>query len=1206
MHAAVEGDAVVLPYISSKSRYAGAVDYIDNALGIRGWLLDLEPSALPVGIDLRCGETHVAGTIAFLDRPDIDKVLNRPTYCGFLIGWSRVDRAALERADADLSVSFYVSGTDEAVPVVCKPLTAGDLLALVEAGTGRDLSPPFREFNDYLDIAASGLFDEAWYRRTQMAGAETPPPILDYLRRGEEAGSRPSPCFEPASYAAEAELESKSGALLHYIRQGGSSGLPPGPFFDPAWYAATHDVPSGQLPLAHYMAHRRENAPNPWFDPAYYMASAGLPPETADPFAHLMEEGLASGLLPSAIFEPDDPEPPPPKAELFLELLRRQAGLAGSAAAAPADSDTPAEERATPSGEEEDESAPLPDRPSEPVPVLVIPAPPATAQPTIQSTTQPAATQQVQIEVPPKPRISIAALVGLPERSGRGPEEGAGHQALPARTLFRPLEAGFASTEGHLLSLPAGERDALLAKAEREMKEETGAAVAEAALLLAIGRALAGDRQGSARAQIAFLGTPVEAEPSVLAEIGARFAQLNHALYEARNREEAPQVYGLLHARGVRDYLISLRLLELALEAGDSMAAKPHALELERSYADRLNVWGSLALSRYYQLVGEKPKSLQILRRLPLFPATEAVAEAVIAHRLMEAGAMEAASIRLEAVGESDLPEIFQARFRLAARRKDTAGLLRLLEDRRAEKMPDWQLAEAMFLCIDPGQTRMGDAQRLLGILYRLLEGRGLGSHPVVQARIHFLLQHKRWDELGALFEELDGSPIAEDRDTLLRKLEFYCHADNPEEAERIYREVFQGSALNKWESLTVLRLLSELKRWDEAGRILLGHVARGYGIGGAAHLAMRVVRKADIHKELSDAAAKLAEESTSELEPDLEEFLARVHEDLAIVQRARAMAVNVQARGTPARYRSNWVLSPADTGELTQDELCLFVCANQRYFLSLLTFLCSFLGQSPQVGGRIFVFLDRDVPRHWYGSIAMIAARFGRVIDVIGEEDFVPAAVDHRTDYGFFAGGSALSRAAYFRLYAARYLLQRHTFRRAAYIDTDIICRGDLTGLFQMELGDMLLAARVEDYSPEVINAASHNGLDPHSYFNSGVLLFKFDDPMLPDVVEEAIRVSEQEPNRLIFHDQCALNISFRGRFTMMADRFNFFLRPSRERNGHIEDGVLLHFLDKPKPWDVVFDRSYREEWRVWALVLGSILPQGLYVDIFAAANRD
>jgi len=137
-------------------------------------------------------------------------------------------------------------------------------------------------------------------------------------------------------------------------------------------------------------------------------------------------------------------------------------------------------------------------------------------------------------------------------------------------------------------------------------------------------------------------------------------------------------------------------------------------------------------------------------------------------------------------------------------------------------------------------------------------------------------------------------------------------------------------------------------------------------------------------------------------------------------------------------------------------------------------------------------------------------------------------------------------------------------------------------------------------------VKAAARNDLDPRSYFNSGVLLFKFDDPELPAYIEEAIRVSEQEQERLVFQDQCALNIAFRGRVANLPRRYNFFLRPSRERNGFIEDGVILHFLDKPKPWDVVFDRSYREEWRVWALFLGSILPQPLYVDIFAEANRD
>jgi UDP-glucose:(glucosyl)LPS alpha-1,3-glucosyltransferase/UDP-D-galactose:(glucosyl)LPS alpha-1,3-D-galactosyltransferase/UDP-glucose:(galactosyl)LPS alpha-1,2-glucosyltransferase len=173
-------------------------------------------------------------------------------------------------------------------------------------------------------------------------------------------------------------------------------------------------------------------------------------------------------------------------------------------------------------------------------------------------------------------------------------------------------------------------------------------------------------------------------------------------------------------------------------------------------------------------------------------------------------------------------------------------------------------------------------------------------------------------------------------------------------------------------------------------------------------------------------------------------------------------------------------------------------------------------------------------------------------------------------------------------------------------YVDTDIVCRGDLSPLLRFDLGEKLIAARIEDYSLEVKNAAERNELDPRTYFNSGVLVLDFNRSDLPALIEEAIRLSEQETARLVFHDQCALNIAFNGRFQPLPERFNFFLRPHRERNGYIEDGILLHYLDKPKPWDIVFSRGYREEWRVWAVMLGTIIPQGLYIDMFAAANQE
>jgi lipopolysaccharide biosynthesis glycosyltransferase len=378
-----------------------------------------------------------------------------------------------------------------------------------------------------------------------------------------------------------------------------------------------------------------------------------------------------------------------------------------------------------------------------------------------------------------------------------------------------------------------------------------------------------------------------------------------------------------------------------------------------------------------------------------------------------------------------------------------------------------------------------------------------------------------------------------------------------------------------------------------------MAHVSQGFGFGPAQHLAMRVVRKAAGHEAVL-AAAKSCPPEDRQL--DLDGFLSLVQEDLMILESARALT----SCAGRTDYRSNWILPAGKLGAEREERHCLFLCVNQKYFLSLLTFLCSFLGQAPQSQCKVFVFLDDDVPRHWYGTVAMVAARFGRTIELVPEPDFVPREVEHREEYGFFAGGGSLARAAYFRLYAARWLLARHSFTRAVYIDTDTICRGDLSGLFELDLRGKLIAAATEDYSLDVIEAAARHGLDPREYFNSGVLLLPMDDPGLGAAIEAAIQVAEREQERLVFQDQCALNIAFRGKVSPLPTRFNFFLRPHRERNGYLEDGLVLHFVDRPKPWDIVFDRSYREEWRVWALLLGSILPQSIYVDIFAAANRD
>ncbi len=81
-------------------------------------------------------------------------------------------------------------------------------------------------------------------------------------------------------------------------------------------------------------------------------------------------------------------------------------------------------------------------------------------------------------------------------------------------------------------------------------------------------------------------------------------------------------------------------------------------------------------------------------------------------------------------------------------------------------------------------------------------------------------------------------------------------------------------------------------------------------------------------------------------------------------------------------------------------------------------------------------------------------------------------------------------------------------------------------------------------------------------------------------------------------------MNIAFFGRTKMLDSRYNYFIRPARPNNGDYSQGILLHFLDKPKPWDVTYKREYRPLWSSHAAKVRALMPADIFTQIVAAAN--
>jgi len=282
------------------------------------------------------------------------------------------------------------------------------------------------------------------------------------------------------------------------------------------------------------------------------------------------------------------------------------------------------------------------------------------------------------------------------------------------------------------------------------------------------------------------------------------------------------------------------------------------------------------------------------------------------------------------------------------------------------------------------------------------------------------------------------------------------------------------------------------------------------------------------------------------------------------------------------------------------------YLCADKAYFMSVLTFLASMVAQGG-CGEAVdwHVFLARDVPPKWRKVLAQFGARIGLAITPVAEEDFVDSDAIHIETYGIFTGGSTLSRAAFLRIYAARYLFNKGSVERAYYVDSDIIANGDFMEIVNLPFHDELLMARAEETNPEVCTVAKKHGLADKTYFNSGVLAFDFTKEEISEYIDRAITLSEHESDRLVFHDQCALNIAFAGKVRYLEPAYNFFLRPHRPDNGDFSSAILLHFLDRPKPWDLSYRREYRALWIPHAGMVRALLRPADYNAIVAAANR-
>ena len=142
---------------------------------------------------------------------------------------------------------------------------------------------------------------------------------------------------------------------------------------------------------------------------------------------------------------------------------------------------------------------------------------------------------------------------------------------------------------------------------------------------------------------------------------------------------------------------------------------------------------------------------------------------------------------------------------------------------------------------------------------------------------------------------------------------------------------------------------------------------------------------------------------------------------------------------------------------------------------------------------------------------------------------------------------------------------------KRVLYLDSDTIVLSDISELLAADIGGAAVAG-VRDLEESAMMRAFGYG----SYINAGVLILNLEAWRRHDYGRRCVAHAQQNPERVLYADQCCINTVLAGDVAFLEPRWNGFLRvATREQpeKAPVRDAQILHFVGADKPWQNWFD---------------------------------
>ena len=163
-----------------------------------------------------------------------------------------------------------------------------------------------------------------------------------------------------------------------------------------------------------------------------------------------------------------------------------------------------------------------------------------------------------------------------------------------------------------------------------------------------------------------------------------------------------------------------------------------------------------------------------------------------------------------------------------------------------------------------------------------------------------------------------------------------------------------------------------------------------------------------------------------------------------------------------------------------------------------------------------------------------------------------------------------------YFRLFIPNMFPE---YDKGIYIDSDIVVPGDISELYNIELGDKLIGACADKSVVDVPELAKYMeeaiGVDRHEYINSGVLLMNLKEMREKEFSKRFLDLLNKYHFDCIAPDQDYLNAMCNGRILYLDECWDAMPTEGKEP---LSNPKLIHYNLFQKPW--CYDNIQYEEY--------------------------